>query len=171
MNHEAKSSCIAGSNSIPNNWETKCLADLAIEFISGGTPSTKESDFWDGKIPWTTSASISEQDVLLHKAQRYITQRGLESSASNIVPKGNLIVGTRVGVGKAVTNTINIAISQDLTGVVLDYEKVQPEFISYYFKTQMVQHFFNGRKRGTTIKGISRFDLQSLGINLPPLPE
>ena len=171
MNYVADSSDITESKSIPNNWETACLADFAIEFISGGTPSTKESDFWDGEIPWTTSAPISEQDVLLCKAQRFITQRGLKSSASNIVPKGNLIVGTRVGVGKAVTNTIDMAISQDLTGVVLNYEKVQPEYISYYFKTQAVQQFFNGRKRGTTIKGVSRSDLQSLVINLPPLPE
>lgn len=171
MNYEADSSDNTESKLISNNWETACLADFAIEFISGGTPSTKESDFWDGEIPWTTSAPISENDVLLCKAQRFITQRGLKSSASNIVPKGNLIVGTRVGVGKAVTNTIDMAISQDLTGVVLNYEKVQPEYISYYFKTQAVQQFFNGRKRGTTIKGISRFDLQSLAINLPPLHE
>jgi len=156
---------------MPESWEAESLRSLAFRFISGGTPSTQETDFWDGCIPWTTSAPIDDQDVILHKAQRYITQKGLESSASNIVPKGNLIVGTRVGVGKAVTNAIDIAINQDLTGVILNHEKINPEFISYLFKAQMVQSFLNGRKRGTTIKGISRLDLSSLVISLPPLVE
>jgi len=153
------------------NWVPSSLKDVANEFISGGTPSTKETDFWDGEIPWTTSSPISEQDVILNQAQRYITQKGLQNSASNIVPKGNLIVGTRVGVGKSVTNAIDIAISQDLTGVVLNHEKVMPEFIAYFFKIQKVQQYLDGRKRGTTIKGISRFDLQTLKIDLPPFPE
>jgi type I restriction enzyme S subunit len=100
-----------------------------------------------------------------------ITKLGAEKSSTNVVPKDNLLVGTRVGVGKAVVNQIDVAISQDLTGVTLDSEIVSPEFITYQFKTDRVQRYFNNRKRGTTIKGISRFDLERLPLLMPSLEE
>ena len=143
------------------------LSQVGKEFISGGTPSTKIAELWDGSIPWTTSATILEDDITLERCQRFFTERGLQESASHLVPKGSLLVGTRVGVGKAAVNLFDVAISQDLTGTVLDTEAVQPEFVAYQFKTLRVQQILDGYKRGTTIKGISRFDLQSVKLYLP----
>ena len=156
---------------LPKGWAAVELGEVAVSFVSGGTPSSKVPKFWDGTIPWTTSSSISEDDVVIDHAQRFITTEGLEKSASHLVPCGSLVVGTRVGVGKAVVNLIAIAISQDLTGVVLDSGKIAPLFAAYYFKKSDVQRFIAGRKRGATIKGISRADLTTLTVNLPPLPE
>ena len=155
---------------VPQTWRITNLGKIANEFISGGTPSTKEGKFWDGDIPWTTSAPISDTDIFIDCGQRFITLEGLENSASHLVPKGNLLVGTRVGVGKAVVNLIDIAISQDLTGIVLN-SSATPAFIAYQFKTQRVTSFFFGRKRGTTIKGIARLDLHALPLSIPILTE
>ena len=159
------------TNRVSADWKMIELSQAVKEFISGGTPSTKRTELWDGLIPWTTSATISEDDITLGHTQRFITELGLQESASHLVPKGSLLVGTRVGVGKAVVNLFDVAISQDLTGVVLDTGQVQPEFVAYQFKTKRVQQILAGSKRGTTIKGISRFDLQSVQLYLPPLPE
>lgn len=158
-------------STLPAGWDTVRFGEVAENYISGGTPTTKDAALWDGDVAWTTSAPIAETDVSLRSAQRCISSRALKSSATNLVPKGNLLVGTRVGVGKAVVNFIDIAISQDLTGVVLDHQRVNAEFLAYYFKQAAVQNFINGRKRGTTIQGISRFDLDSIPLLLPPLPE
>ncbi len=158
------------SQSLPGGWQQVCFGDLAEAFIAGGTPPTKKQACWDGDIPWTTSAPIGDEDVVVSAVQRYITQAGLQR-ASNIVPQGSLLVGTRVGVGKAAVNALDIAINQDLTGVVLDRGRIHPEFAAFQFKTQRVRSYFEGRKRGTTIKGVSRSDLQQLPILLPPLPQ
>lgn len=159
------------SRELPRGWKTRALATLVTAFISGGTPSTKRAEMWDGSIPWTTSAPIAESDITLSSAQRFITQQGLTESATHLIPNGSLLVSTRVGVGKAVVNLIDVAISQDLTGVILDTTQVKPEFIAYQFKTKRIQSILNGYKRGTTIQGISRFDLQNLEFDLPPLAE
>lgn len=147
------------------------FGNLVQALLGGGTPSTKESSFWDGKIPWTTSAPISQDATELQTPQRFITEAGLEHSSSHLVPRDSLIVGTRVGVGKAVVNTIDIAISQDLTGVVVRHDLVDVHYLALFFKTHSTQNFFEARKRGTTIKGISKSDLTALPIRLPPLPE
>jgi len=156
---------------LPPHWKIVKVSEIARKFISGGTPSTKERTYWDGTIPWTTSAPISEDEVFLSRAQRFITQGGLKNSASNIVPQNNLLVGTRVGVGKAVVNLVDIAISQDITGVVLDSSSADSTFVAYQFKSGRIKDFFDGRKRGTTIKGVSRSDLMSLNLFIPDISE
>lgn len=148
---------------------TKPLSDVVIEFISGGTPSTKDPSLWDGNIPWTTSATIDVGDIYLSRAQRNISTKALVNSATNLVPCGSLLVGTRVGVGKAVVNDLDIAISQDLTGIRLDPTKADSAFVAYQFKTTRIQDHLAARARGTTIKGISRFDLSSVRLWLPSL--
>ncbi|WP_353300707.1 restriction endonuclease subunit S [Thermus thermophilus] len=138
--------------------------------FSGGTPSTKITEYWGGSIPWTTSAIISDDDVFLIKFQRTISDKGLQNSSSKVAPKGSVIVGTRVGVGKAAVATFDIAISQDLTALVLT-EDISPLFLAYLFKSDSLKEEIAGRTRGTTIKGIPRKDLLNLFIPLPPLDE
>jgi type I restriction enzyme S subunit len=159
------------NKNLPNHWRQIELVQVTKEFISGGTPSTQRPELWDGSIPWTTSAPISEKAVWLEIPQRFISEQGLQESASHLVPANSLLVATRVGVGKAVVTPFDIAISQDLTGVILNLEQAQPEYIAYQFKSERIQNILDGSKRGTTIKGISRFDLQQLKLYLPPLPE
>ena len=155
---------------IPEHWEVVRLGEVVTTSFSGGTPSTKVKEYWTGRIPWTTSAIISEDEVFLKKFQRTISNKGLENSSSKIAPRNSLIVGTRVGVGKAVVATFDIAISQDLTALVL-HNSVSPVFMAYLFKLNLIQKKISERTRGTTIKGIPRKDLLSLPIPLPPLHE
>jgi len=122
------------------------------------------------QVAWTTSAPIAESDVVLDKPQRFISQEALQRSATNLVRRGNLLVGTRVGVGKAVENLLDVAISQDLTGLILE-KAIVARFLAFYFKQNEVQNYFEGRKRGTTIQGVSRMDVEQLPILLPPFPE
>ncbi len=154
---------------LPEEWEVVRLKEVGISFFSGGTPSTKIPEYWNGSIPWTTSAHID--NIYLTQGAKRITPEGLENSSSNMVPRNNLVIGTRVGVGKVAINLIDVAISQDLTGVIVDKEKGILEFLAYALMTDGIQTLFHLRTRGTTIKGISREDLEYISIPLPPLPE
>jgi type I restriction enzyme S subunit len=156
---------------LPVHWSLVHLRDLTLRAFGGGTPSTKKPEYWDGPIPWTTTAIIKEEDIYLTKYQRGITEMGLEHSSTKIAQKGTLLVGTRVGVGKAVVATFDIAINQDLTAIKLNSDLANPEFISNLFKTQLIQQWFVSNKRGATIKGVPREDLMTLKIPLPPFHE
>ncbi len=152
---------------LPKSWDVVKLKALSVKLIGGGTPSTTKKNYWNGEIPWMTSAHITGR--MVKNGQRHISKEGLENSASKIVPKGNLLVATRVGIGKAAVNMLDIAISQDLTGVVIDKEKVSPEFL-YWFLIN------SGRKlkalaQGSTIKGVLREDLGRMLIPYPSISE
>jgi type I restriction enzyme S subunit len=152
---------------IPKEWKIKKFEDFSLDFIGGGTPSTTNKKYWNGDIAWMTSAYIDDKEII--NGQRYITKEGLKNSATNIVPKDNLIVATRVGIGKAAINRIDIAISQDLTGVIIAKEQADMDFL--YWQLINNENKLKSLAQGSTIKGILREDLGKIKIPFPPLSE
>jgi len=155
---------------VPESWEVKSIVEIGSKFIGGGTPSTKMSDYWGGDIPWTTSKRLSD-NLYLNDGEKQITKLGLENSSTHLVPKNSLIVSTRVTVGKVIINSIDIAINQDLTGIVIDSNKYNGQFLAYQIKTNRVQRIFESYKRGATIRGITREDLKGIKLAVPKLSE
>lgn len=137
------------------------------EFISGGTPSRSIPDYFRGSIPWITSADLT--DDVVTKARDYITEEALRESATKIVPKDNILLVTRTGVGKVAITGIDICISQDFTGLKLNKKKVTTRYLYYFLISQ--QHYFVSQQRGATIQGITREAVENVCLRLPPLAE
>lgn len=136
-------------------------------FISGGTPSTKIPEYFMGTIPWITGADMNGN--VITKARQYITDEAIQNSATNIVPKGNILLVTRTGVGKVAIAGVDICISQDFTGLELDKTKVDEWYLLYYLRSQ--EEALTSQQRGATIQGITRDVVETLKIPLPPLTE
>ncbi|MCF6192187.1 MAG: restriction endonuclease subunit S [Candidatus Hydrothermae bacterium] len=152
---------------IPETWEVVRLKELTLKMFGGGTPSTNKKEYWDGDIPWITSAHIN--GMYVQDGQRYISQEGVEHSSTNVVPAGNVIVATRVGIGKVAIAKIDVAISQDLTGIIVNRDRAIPEFLYW-----LLNYNRFGLKRfaqGSTIKGVLRSTIANMYLPLPPLPE
>ena len=152
---------------IPEEWETAKLKDIALRFYNGGTPDTSNENYWGGDIPWITGADFENQKV--NRIRRNITHEGVENSATNIIPKGNLLVATRTGVGKLAIAPFDIAISQDITGIILDSQKALPGYIYWYLdhKADRLRSII----QGTSINGLLRGDLESFMLPLPLVNE
>lgn len=146
----------------PNGVEYKKLGDCIIKNLGGGTPSKKKSIYWNGNIPWASVKDVVKVSDVLVKTEDYITEEGLENSNSNIIPKGNIIVATRINPGKLVIAGIDVAINQDLRGLFLK-DILNPKYLVYYFQT------INIEGKGTTVKGVSLNELENILIPLPPL--
>lgn len=155
---------------LPEDWEIKHIENIILASVGGGTPSTKVKAYWDGDIHWTTSKRLSDKLYLMDGEKR-ISNQALESTSTKLVPSENVIVSTRVTVGKAMVNKIDIAISQDLTGLLIDKQHYLPEFVAYQLKTEQIQSIFESQKRGATIKGITREDLENIPLLCPPFSE
>ena len=152
---------------IPEEWEVVRLGDISLDLIGGGTPSTSNPGYWNGEVAWMTSAHIDDREI--KTGQRYITKEGLQNSATSVVPEGNLLVATRVGIGKAAINKIDIAISQDLTGIIINKNRSIPDFVCWFLVNN--KNKLKSLAQGSTIKGILREGLGNLRLPLPPLPE
>ena len=145
-------------------WPLIELRDICVDILSGGTPSTKNEEYWKGDIPWITSADIV--DVKTAKPRRYITEEAIKESTTNLIAKGSVIVVTRVGLGKLFRNDFDVCISQDSQGLILN-DKINADYLVYVLK-ERVENFKNV-SQGSTIQGVTKKQLAEILIPLPPL--
>jgi len=152
---------------IPAEWGVMPIKSLAGEMLNGGTPDTTNKQYWSGDIPWISGADFSDQKV--DTFRRHITPDAVENSATNVIPAGALLVVTRTGVGKLAIAPVDIAISQDITGIIPKTTLISPEFMFWVLNFYIAK--LKANHQGTSINGILREDLESFLLPIPPLPE
>lgn len=139
----------------------KPLREL-VSFKGGGTPSKQVPEYWDGDIPWASVKDFTS--TTLSETQDFITQEGLRNSSANLIPKGHVIIPTRMSLGKAAINTVDLAINQDLRALVprvpLDAKFLLHAVLS--LKDEILK-----RGSGATVKGITQEELYKLEIPVP----
>lgn len=144
-------------------WEEKQIVDLCSETTGGGTPKTTESKYWNGDIPWLQSSDLVENQLSNVAYRKSITDYGLKSSATKLVPADSIAIITRVGVGKLALIPYEYSTSQDFLS--LSYLKVDKWFGAYsiWKKIQSELHAV----QGTSIKGITKEELLSKRTLIP----
>lgn len=74
------------------DWKQYSLEDVCERIYSGGTPSTKHSDYWNGELKWLTSGETSQR--FIYDTVRKITQNGVENSSTKLATKGCTVIAT-----------------------------------------------------------------------------
>ena len=156
-----------GQGAIPKGWRQVRLGDV-VRFKQGGTPSKARPEFWDGEIPFVTGADLRETRISRDNARSFLTNEGLHSGATAICKEGALLLATRTRVGLVGIAAEMMGASQDITLLAPTDAADQ----SYLYRTLLNNaDLLQKRSRGTTIQGVSREDIDSLPILLPPLLE
>ena len=149
-----------------SGWVIKKLGEVC-ELIGGGTPSIHESSYYGGNIPWATVRDMNCR--VIEKTERTITRKGLENSASNVIPAGNVIISTHVGLGKVCFVAQDTAINQDLKGVIPLADTIQRSFLYYWFLS--IAEYLEKSGTGSTVRGVKLDFVKNLEFPVPSLPE
>jgi len=147
---------------LPKHWEWTRLGTLFDSIMSGGTPSKQNPRFWNGGIPWASVKDLGKTKHL-EKTQDYITEEGLKAG-SKLADAGDILICTRMGLGKVAICSKPIAFNQDLKAV-----KVSPMVSLDYFFLAYTTLDITGT--GTTVAGITQDKLLNYVIGLPPIEE
>ena len=148
-------------------WEQRKISELAEKTYGGGTPITSNEAFWNGNIPWIQSSDIVDGKLMGVEPRKYITQTGLNNSATQLVPKDSIAIITRVGVGKLAYMPFSYSTSQDF----LSLSKLNTEpFFTVYACYKKLQSELN-TVQGTSIKGITKDELLAKTISVPVYSE
>jgi type I restriction enzyme S subunit len=152
-----------GPREVPIGWTLVPLGMVVNSHLGGGTPSKSNFAYWDGDIRWASVKDVGKLKFLDETKDR-ITEEGLANSSANLIPAGNLIVVTRMGLGQLSINRVPVAINQDLRALFLS-AFVNIEYVYNFFLT----HGIEGT--GLTVKGIKIEELLGIPFPLPPLAE
>jgi len=75
---------------IPEGWQVDALGKVTKTNL-GGTPSTKNPEYWENAtIPWLNSGDLTEFPII--KSSSFVTQKGVDNSATTILPKGSVVI-------------------------------------------------------------------------------
>jgi len=149
---------------VEDDWEHGIIDEI-LTTKGGTTPSSKNPDYWDGNIHWTTPRDLSNNDGLfLLDTDRKITEAGLAKISSGLLPKGTLLMSSRAPVGYLAFAEVPLAINQGYIGVVAD-KGFSEYFIYLWLKLNMnyVKSFANG----STFQEISKSSFKSLELRKP----
>lgn len=154
-------------DAVPDGWELVTIQEIAEKLIGGGTPSKSVEEYWEGDIPWASVKDLA--GITLDDTKDHITEEGLQDSTANLIPAGSIIISTRMTVGEAFINLVDMAINQDLKGILPDRSRTNTYFLAHALRDK--NRYLKSLGRGTTVSGITTSDLERTHMALPPLDE
>jgi type I restriction enzyme S subunit len=147
-----------------DNWMTKRVEEFG-DLITGSTPSTKISNYWDGEIPFYSPADFKGKSFCFD-TERTITKIGLKTGRKLPI---NSILFTCIGsIGKMAING-KVGISNQQINAVVVKEEFDFKYIYY-----LLYHFKNRFKNFapmTTIQIINKTEFGLFEFTLPPFPQ
>ena len=138
--------------------------------IGGGTPKTSDPTYWDnGTVAWITPADLSGYtEKYISRGERNITEKGLQESSAQLMPKGSVLFSSRAPIGYITISANEVCTNQGFKSVV-PYELHLNEYLYYYLKARLAE--IKTRASGTTFKEISGTEFGKTLVALPPLHE
>ena len=153
---------------IPERWEFKQIQELA-DIVSGGTPQTTVSEYWDGNIIWVVPTDITNQrKKYINASERMITELGLINSAAILLPKGTILLCSRATIGELAISLLPVTTNQGFKNLIC-YSEIDNEYI--YYAIQPLKKKLLEQASGSTFLEISKTELGKIEILMPPLSE
>ena len=148
-----------------DGWKEDSLLSL-IDLVGGGTPKTSIPEYWDGDVPWLSGGDIaSSHKSFALKAEKNITDSGLNNSSAKLLPKYATVISARGTVGKYCLLAKPMAFSQSNYGVL-------PRIRNCYFYTYLlINHVveeLQSSAYGSVFDTITTNTFRDVKVGLPP---
>jgi len=148
-------------------WEVKKLGEIT-KIESGGTPSTKKTEYWNGDILWLTPKELSNfEGIEIYDTERKITKLGLDHSSAKILPIGTVLLTSRAPIGYVAIAGKPMATNQGFKNFICDEKLLNNKFLYYFFKNKAKE--IQSLGRGATFGEVNKEIVFNIKIPLPPL--
>lgn len=145
-------------------WEYKKLGDVC-QVVTGSTPKTNISEYWDGNYPWVTPAEL-KGDVYISDTARHITEEAIAHTNLTLLPIGTVLLSSRAPIGKVAITTIEMYCNQGFKNLICS-DAINNKYLYLWLSGKT--EYLNSLGRGATFKEISRTIVENVIIPLPPL--
>lgn len=107
---------------IPQGWKICCVEDLASYMVSGGTPKSLDSSYYNGDIRWFTTKEL--KDGFLFDSEKHISETALKNSAAKLLPENTVLMAIYASptVGRLGILTAESTYNQAAVGIIAKKE-------------------------------------------------
>ena len=142
------------------------LGDVC-EVVSGATPKTSVSEYWNGDIAWTTPADLSRlSGKYLENTPRKLTQLGFDSCATSMLPAHSVLLSSRAPIGLVAINIIPVCTNQGFKSLIPD-ASVDAGYLYYWLKSETRR--LQSLGTGATFKELSKKTVERIEVPLFPM--
>ena len=143
------------------------ISDIG-EVVGGGTPSTANSDFWGGDIPWISPKDLTGyKSVYISHGESFLTKTGLKSG-TKLLPKDTVLFSSRAPIGYVAIASNPICTNQGFKSIICNKEIINPLFLYYYIKGNLDYIKLFGT--GATFPEISGAAMRKIKVQIPSIP-
>jgi type I restriction enzyme S subunit len=155
-------------NALPQSWIRCTLADVG-NVVSGGTPSTQNSDFWGDEINWISPSDLTgNKSKFISRGAKSLSKLGLKNCSAKLMPSGSVHFSSRAPIGYVVISSESLCTNQGFKSLVPS-GGVFSDYVYFYLKS--IKALANSLATGTTFKELSGTAFAKLPFPLPPLAE
>lgn len=155
------------TDGVPVGWERRTLGSCAT-FRSGGTPSKKRSDYWEGTIPWVSSGEMTR--TRMYDTSLHVSQEAAEKESTVVVAGTILIVVRGMSLAKEFRVSVatrEMAFNQDLKALAcapgIDSEFLMQQLLD---RRDHIRDLASDASHGT--KKLDTPILEHLSVLVPP---
>jgi len=147
-------------------WKWRLLGELC-QTTSGGTPTRKRADFFEGTIPWVKSGELPDGPV--SEIEEFITDDALANSSAKVFPAGTLLIALYgATVGKLGILTRDAATNQAVCAV-FPPKELDTRFLFWHLRLRRAN--LAAQAVGGAQPNISQTILRSLHVPVPPIDQ
>ncbi len=154
---------------IPEEWDAKRLSDVG-DIIGGGTPDSKNPEYWNGDILWAIPTDITKlQTNEIKNTERKITKHGLDNSSAKLLPKGAILITSRATIGECAIAAKPISTNQGFQSIICNdgFDKLLIFYLLRHNQNNLLRLSY-----GTTFLEISKKGISKVVVTVPAsLPE
>lgn len=68
------------------------ISDICERVYSGGTPSIKKEELWNGKLNWISSGETRNRVII--STEKFIAQEGADNTSTKLVYKYDIVIAS-----------------------------------------------------------------------------
>ncbi|MFA5289914.1 MAG: restriction endonuclease subunit S [Candidatus Izemoplasmatales bacterium] len=149
-----------------DTWDQRKLGQIISKGGSGGTPTSTNSEYYNGDIPFLSITDITNSDGYIYVTEKSITELGLNNSSAWILPKESISLAMYASVGKVAILKENIATSQAFYNLVIDDLRTR-NFVFQYLKKMDINKEWNSLISTGTQANLNAEKVKELQVKFP----
>ena len=119
-------------------WKEYKIGDLCSKICSGGTPSSKNAEYYDGDIPWLNTKEINFNRI--YSTEKCISEEGLNNSSAKWIEENSVIVAMYgATAGKTAITKIPLTTNQACCNLTINPSIADYRFVYYYLCYKFVE--------------------------------
>jgi len=143
------------------------LIELVASVRGGSTPSTDSDKLWNPGVHfWATPRDMTTlRSPVLWRTERKISDEGLASISSGLLPKGTVLLSSRAPIGYLAITAEPVAVNQGFIALVPN-GRLSSEYLCCWVKASMSA--IEALGNGTTFMEVSKRSFRVLRVPIPP---